>query len=210
MLKTAMEFLSDTLKYALELDENDISVDSLQVLQEGGIDGILLSLLNIEEESTLKNSPHHFVKEKDNGEKELLHQIPPLSLNLRVVFAFNCDNYIKSIRKLSRTANYFHQNSWFAPGETQDIIQTGPPGKLIMDMESLSLEQLNHIWSISGGVHYPALFYRVRLIELEQEEAVEAEHVETVKVNPDEEEPVSFLSPAHMKKHLKEKKKNGD
>ncbi len=199
MIKAAMEFLSDALKDALELDENVIALESLQILQENEVDGIVFSLLNVEEEPILKNSPHHFVHEKN-----LFQQTPPLSLNLRVVFAFHFDDYGTTLSRLSEAANFFHKKKWFNPANESENPLSAPIGKIILDLESLTLEQLNHIWSISGGVHYPALFYRVRLLQLEQDEPAEGTAIETIEITRE-----NFSATEEMKKHLKEKQENG-
>jgi len=204
MIETAIEFLADSLKNALELDENVISVDTLQVLQDREADGIVVSLLNVEEESTLKNSPHHFVQGKTVDDKILYRQAPPLSLNLRIVFVFDFDDYGTTLQRLSEAANFFHKKKWFNPGIDSETTLPEPIGKLILDLETLTLEQLNHVWSISGGIHYPALFYRVRLLQLEQDEPAEGTAIKNIETTHE-----NFSTPEEMKKHLKEKLENG-
>jgi hypothetical protein len=114
MVDTALEYLLDQLVDAVGFGEDEISLNSLHILQENKGNGLVLSLLNVEEESTLKNLPHHLVHEKippgqSETEKILYRQSPPLSLNLRVVFAFDFDDYGTSLQHLTDTANFFHK-----------------------------------------------------------------------------------------------------
>jgi hypothetical protein len=88
------------------------------------------------------------------------------------------------------------------PGNGSDNPPPKPIGKMVVDLETLSLEQLNHIWSISGGVHYPALFYKVRLLKLEQDEPAEGEPIRTISMTEH-----AYTSSSDMKKSLKQKLK---
>jgi hypothetical protein len=207
MIQTAMEYLADELEAALNLDDETVTVERLQILQEKKGEGIVFSLLNVEEESTLKNLPHHFIQKKNSPDPSdeqntLFQQIPPLSLNLRVVFAFDFDDYGTTIQRLSGAANFFHKRRWFSPGNGAEHSLPKPIGKMIVDLETLSLEQLNHVWSISGGVHYPALFYKIRLLKLEQDEPAQDDPVRTIELIKN-----NYSTAGELKKSLKEKRK---
>lgn len=204
MIQKALEYLSDELTAALEdLSEEFISVDSLRTLQEKSEQGIIISLINVEEEGTLKNSSHHFIKEQ-----KAFYQTPPFSINLQLILAFDFDNYGKNLRHLSSVANFFHKKKIFS-AENQEVSnpfptdQLGGEAKLIADWRELTLEQLNQLWSMSGGVHYPALFYRIRMLQLTQKAEISANTIETIELDSE-----SYRSTSEMQKALKEKQHN--
>lgn len=203
MIHTAMEYLSAEVRHSLGLNLEDISIDSLQSLQDSNGQGIIMALLNVEQESTLKNLPNSRVQNE-----RVFYQTPPFSINLQLVLAFHFEQYISSIQYLSDTANFFHKKKWFST-ENQREEQPFPLtlGRLVVDFQNFGLEQLNHIWSISGGIHHPALFYKVRLLRLEQDEAIEGPAIKTVEIN--DEKQVIFPDSSEMKKYLKDKQDNG-
>lgn len=200
MIDTGLEYLVGETADVLGLGRDEVKAGHLQLLGENRGQGVLISLLNIEEESTLKNSPHTFVKDGS-----AFYQTPPMMLNVRIVMAFDFDDYGTTLKRLSDIANYFHKKRSFS-SENERESNPFPPlfKRFIMDLENMSMEQLNHIWSISGGVHYPALFYRIRLIELEQDTASEGDTIETIELESE-----SFASPDALRKHRKEEHQNG-
>lgn len=200
MIEAGLEYLVGETADVLGLAGNEVKVGHLQLLSENRGQGLLISLLNIEEENTLKNSPHSF--EKDGT---AFYHTPPLTLNVHIVMAFDFDDYGTTLKHLSDTANYFHKKRSFSSGNERASNPFPPQLKrFFLDLENMSMEQLNHIWSISGGVHYPALFYRIRLIELEQESAVEGDTIETIELESE-----SFESPDALRKHRNEEHQNG-
>ncbi|TVQ06141.1 MAG: DUF4255 domain-containing protein [Balneolaceae bacterium] len=203
MIQIAMEYLSAEVRHELGLNEEDISIEALQSLQENDIQGINITLLYVEQENTLKNLPHSRVLND-----RVFYQVPPFSINLQLVLSFHFEQYVTSIQYLSETANFFHKKRWFS-AENQRAGQPFPSalGRLVVDFQNIGLEQLNHIWSISGGVHHPALFYKVRLLRLEQDEAIEGPAIESVEIN--DEKQVIFSGSEEMKKYLKDNQENG-
>ncbi len=203
MIHIAMEYLSAEVSHSLGLNLEDIKIDSLQSLQNSNAQGIIMALLNVEQESTLKNLPNSRVQNE-----RVFYQTPPFSINLQLVLAFHFEQYITSIQYLADTANFFHKKKWFST-ENQREEQPFPStlGRLVVDFQNIGLEQLNHIWSISGGIHHPALFYKVRLLRLEQDEAIEGPAIKTVEIN--DEKQIIFPDSSEMKKYLKDKHDNG-
>ena len=63
---------------------------------------VVLSLVNIEEEKRLKNTPPY---KKQNGEVEFIN--PPVYVNLYLLFSANFDNYNNALIRLSRVIEFF-------------------------------------------------------------------------------------------------------
>src|SRR6056297_79413 len=147
MIKQTLEYLTEELAFGLGLDIADVNLENLKKFQEENAQGLIISLLNVEEESTLKNSPH-FIR-KNN---QLLYKEPPVFLNLNILLAFEFIDYGTSLQRLSETVDFLQGKRWFTSENARDD-NPFPNGvhKLILDLQHLSFEQMNHIWSISGG-----------------------------------------------------------
>ena len=171
MIDEAMEFIRREVRTHLELTDGEVQLESARILtQEGGADGVAISLVNVEEEPTLRNTPHtRFV----NGQP-MIGQ-PSVFMNLYLLFAFDFPNYGTSLHNLSRTVELFQHRRLF---QEQDGSPANPwPGGLLQlafDHHNLSFEALNNLWSVLGGTMLPALLYKARLVELRQPESEDA------------------------------------
>jgi hypothetical protein len=177
MIKQALEYISEELASGLGLGIEDVSLGNLQKIQEKHEQGLVISLLNVEEESTLKNTPHYIRKNN-----QLLYKEPPVYLNMNVLMAFEFDDYGTSLQRLAETVEFFQNKRWFT-AENEEASNPFPSGlkKLVMDLQELNFEQLNHIWSISGGAHFPSLLYKIRLIKIQPEDEVEGPEIDTIQ-----------------------------
>lgn len=179
MIKQALEYITEELAFALGLDISMVSLDSLEKLQKQNDQGLVISLLNVEEESTLRNTPHHIRKNN-----QLLYKEPPVYLNLYTLMAFEFEDYGTSLQRMSETIDFFQNRRSFS-SETEREANPFPPGvnKLILDLQKLNTEQLNHIWSIFGGSHFPSLMYRVRLLKIQTDEEAAAPEIDTIQLD---------------------------
>jgi hypothetical protein len=179
MIKQTLEYLTEELAFGLSLDIADVNLDNLKKLQEDNAQGLIISLLNVEEESTLKNSPH-FIR-KNN---QLLYKEPPVFLNLNILMAFEFIDYGTSLQRLSETVEFLQSRRWFTT-ENARADNPFPDGvhKLILDLQHLSFEQMNHIWSISGGSQFPSLLYKVRLVKIQPQDEVEGPEIDSIQLD---------------------------
>lgn len=126
---------------------------------------IHITLVNVREESTLKNLPN-FVREAG----ALKRKEPPIYLNLHLLFIANASDYETSLQLLSGIAECFQSTPFFEAGNAKNNI-TGFPSKverLVFELFNLNLEQLNHFWGVNGGKYYPSLLYKVRMVPVEK------------------------------------------
>lgn len=180
MIEQTLQFIRTQLSNdpTLDLDLSEIIADNMHVLAGASPDeGMYLSLINIEEEPSLKNRPNY---DKING---MLRRIePPLILNLYILFAFNMSNYNTSISKLSQLIGFFQTNKWFSINALTDTqLFTPPLDKIVFELYNMNFEQMNHIWSVLGGNHYPSVVYKVRVVKVQrdvQHDAAEVTEIE--------------------------------
>jgi hypothetical protein len=126
---------------------------------------LVLTLVNVEEEKTLKNSST--VSRDTSG--GVGYQNPPLHLNLFLLFTANYRNYETGLKRLSQTMTFFQGKQKFTLGNSPGAGQNVKPIadiSITMDLLSLSFEEVNHLWGSLGGKQMPFVVYRGRLITL--------------------------------------------
>ncbi len=147
---------------------NIAQVDSQSAADKDLKDKIILSLVNIEEEATLKNG-NHFTR----NNLDFRYKNPPVFLNLYLLVSAHYEDYTDSLERLSNVVQFFQGKNSFSlkDSPTEDLLknQSTYEGLLIyLDMFSLSFEQLNHLWGSLGGKQYPFVLYKMRLVKIEE------------------------------------------
>jgi hypothetical protein len=127
----------------------------------------VLTLVNVEED--------HVSRQQENYVKTSVstwYKSPPLLLNLYMLVSVNRNNYGQSLTWLSHVLQFFQfQNVFTAtthPSLDSRIL------KLIVEMNSLNFEQVNHLWSTLGSKYFPSVLYKIRQITID-ENAIDAE-----------------------------------
>jgi hypothetical protein len=131
---------------------------------------ILISLLNIAEESSLKNNPDHTMM-KNNA---VTYSNPPLNLNLFVMVTSFMTNYENALIYLSYAISFFQgKYSFTLKNSTTEVEGLPDDFHVILDIYTLGFEQLNYVWSTLGGKQHPFICYKVRLLKMERESTTE-------------------------------------
>ena len=130
---------------------------------------VVLSLVKVEEEKTMKNRPAHRINPLDNS---LVYENPNLNVNLYILFSVNSFYYENAMTYLSRIIRFFQAKKVFTHLNTP-ITAVGnsfdqfTQFKFILDMVSPTFEEANYLWSINGGKQLPYVMYKIRMLELE-------------------------------------------
>lgn len=137
-------------------------------------DRIVLSLVNVQEERTLKNTPAYV---RDDVALRVRYQNPPTCLNLAVLVAATHSSYTDALLALSRALAFFQYRNVFAPDNVapQSLTDGAPVNeldrladfKLIFNLWSPTLEEVNDMWGMLGGKQFPFALYSVRMLELQ-------------------------------------------
>ena len=157
------------------------------------IDSIVISLVNIEEESTLKNqSPL-----RRFGMSSPIYENAPVYLNLYVLLTCNYfgDGYMLALRRLSLVIQFLQAKNSFSsastmsgstdPNDIQDL-------RFTMELYTLTFEQINHLWGSLGGRQVPFAMYKLRLVAISEHAIVrEVPLIEEIETN------ISTLSGSH-------------
>ncbi|KPK36498.1 MAG: hypothetical protein AMK70_02065 [Nitrospira bacterium SG8_35_1] len=158
---------------------------------EGYMQGrIVLSLVNIMEETTLKNtSPYN----KFNSRHELTN--PPAFLNLFLLFTANFTSrgnvtddtdYSNGLTRLSQLIEFFQSKHVFtvqnspAPNtihdpDLQDV-------RVSLELYSMTFEQVNHLWGSLGGKQVPFVMYKAGILPVKREYTTErGEYIQDIQ-----------------------------
>lgn len=131
------------------------------------------SMVNIREDKTLKNVA---APVRNDATLRVIYQNPPVYLNFHILVVATHTSYANALLLLSRTikffqfCNVFDQNS-VAPASLVTNAPTNPLDqletfKLIFDIYSPTMEEVNHLWGTLGGKQYPFALYTLRLLEM--------------------------------------------
>ena len=132
-------------------------------------DKIVISLARVQEESSLKNTPH-YTPSADNS--STVYSNPPVFVNLYLLISFNSLNYENALTYLSRTVRFFQSKKIFTHKNTQDINGTlnerdkVDSFKILIDLYSPGSEEANQLWGMLGGKQLPYVMYKMRVLEL--------------------------------------------
>jgi len=192
MIHPVLKFLAEQLNaYVEEVKKTGDGVESPFVILQNisridedalkTTNKILLSLLNIAEESSLKNNPDHIRIKND----QVSYGNPPLNLNLFIMITSFMTNYENALIYLSYALNFFQgQNTFNFKNSTTEVEGLPDDFYIILDMYTLSFEQLNYVWSTLGGKQHPFICYKVRMLKMERESTKEIRGViKEIQVN---------------------------
>ncbi len=153
-------------------DEDPVELANIATISSG--DGeedadIALTLINIDEEPTLKNVPNYKIEGSTVSYKN-----PKVNVNLYILFSANSDLYTESLKNVSSIMEFFQGKNVFTHLNTNfnrddaDMQDLGD-FKFITELYTPSFEQLSYIWGVLGGKQYPSVLYKVRLLEIERD-----------------------------------------
>ncbi len=180
MIDDAIEYVRQEIRDYLGLANQEVIADHIPVLKEtANAQGVFLSLVNLEEETILRNTSH-VTRQID----AIRYKQPPVFLNLYLLFAFRFQAYSTSLMNLAKAIELFQSKPVLSPA-TAAAGLTFPATleKLIFDFHNLNLEQLNYLWSMLGGAYLPSVLYKVRLVKVQADVSVAAPEITTIQVD---------------------------
>ena len=187
MIDRALSLLREELQnyISLSIGSADVIVDNIGLLETSNSDSltkhIVITLVNIEEESTLKNNSPL----KKGARAFATYENPPVFLNLYVLVTCNYsgDDYIHALERLAAVIRFFQSRNSFSYKKTTII--TTPPSddvvtlrddvvslKFTMELYTLTFEQINHLWGSLGGRQVPFAMYKLRLVAITERATV--------------------------------------
>ncbi|GGB82370.1 DUF4255 domain-containing protein [Dyadobacter sediminis] len=125
---------------------------------------IIITLIKIEEEASLKNTAFYSGIAERKKEKEARKFNPPVFLNLYLLVSVTKKNYAESLQLLSDTIVFFQAHKNFQVGDPQDEQQ--PEQKVTLELHDIGFQEAFDMWSSLGSKQIPSVMYKMRLLEL--------------------------------------------
>lgn len=123
---------------------------------------IIISLINIQEDRVSRD-PKNFIR---NG-TEVIYKNPAVNLYLTLLFTSvrEIGGYGLALQSLQNLIGFFQRKYVFDHSNTPAL----DPGidKLILDMISMNVEQLQLLWSMLGGKYHPSIAYKMRMVTID-------------------------------------------
>lgn len=183
ILKEQLEnYLDDAGLGKIVVLENLALLDSGNDKAKNLEDKVIISLLNIQEESTLKNLPTSYVI---NNKAEYYN--PAVNVNLFFMVSANCDSYTNSLISISKTVEYFQGIKVFTAQNTvykrsNVSMQELADFKFIVELYTPGFEVWNHIWGTLGGRQLPSVMYKLQLLQIDRrKKQASTELITTIK-----------------------------
>lgn len=135
----------------------------------GGVvdsDRIVVSLVNLEEESALKNG-----RNVRTIGSSTFYENRPVFLNLFLLFSAHFSDYPTALDALAQVIEYFQSNKIFSFQRTPP--KTGFPNdprtqelQIHLDLHTLTFQEINDLWGSLGGKQVPFVMYKARLLPI--------------------------------------------
>lgn len=177
MIHPVLKFLAEQLNTYIEevkkpgdiLEAPYVILQNISRLDEDAVkttNKVLISLVNISEESTMKNNPDYALTRNNL----VNYNNPPINLNLFIMITSFMTNYENALIYLSHAITFFQGKYSFTLKDSTTEVEGLPDDfHIILDLYNLGFEQLNYVWSTFGGKQHPFVCFKVRLIKMERE-----------------------------------------
>ncbi len=192
MIHTALQLLTSELNDYLDLKNTSIAGETKCVLSnvadESGDWAIPdnklgLSLINIEEDTTLKEQEPKRVTV--NGQVQKVNPVCKINLYVLITANYvsvgdNTTEYLEGLKQLSYAMSFFQGKNVFTPQNTPLLVTLDPSIEVLyVDLHSYSFEQLYNFWSVVGAKYLPSVLYRVRMLRFQDDNILDMNPVIT-------------------------------
>lgn len=172
MLDAALNFIAREFNSFLQRRTGSASLGQITpgpILDEDGKlaiakGGLSLSLINLEEEKSLREQAPSQIYQ----EGHLLQVQPPIQVNLILLIAARMGDYPSSLKALSYVLAFFQSRPVFSADEYPGL--NDGIDRLCVELLSFPPETLNQIWGYLGAKHQPSLFYKLRMLTIQDTE----------------------------------------
>jgi len=177
MIHPVLKFLAEQLNTYIEevkkpgdiVESPYVILQNISRLDEDALkttNKVLISLVNIAEESSMKNNPDYALVRNNL----VNYSNPPINLNLFIMITSFMTNYENALIYLSYAITFFQGKFSFTLKDSITEVEGLPEDfHIILDLYSLGFEQLNYVWSTFGGKQHPFVCFKVRLVKMERD-----------------------------------------
>jgi hypothetical protein len=176
--------LNDSVKGLKDHDGEIAVVDDIAKHDDdtAGLDNkVVITLLSVEEESTMKNSSwYNKTKISDTPlQYDMKKENPPAYLNLYVMIAANRTRYSNALINISKVIEIFQTNNVL--GYT-DSTTPANSFNFRIELHTIPFEQLSYIWGLLGGKVMPSALYKISVIKIAATDPINVELIDEVNI----------------------------
>lgn len=152
--------------------DNPVSMGNVaNFVQDGNgnttVGPVFLTLLNLKEITSLKNIPNYSIENQ-----KVKYKNPKVNLDIYVLFSVNQSAYDEALKKLGKVVEFFQGKSMFnqdnTPFEREGDLSNVGDFYFTLELFTPTFEQLNYIWGTLGGKQYPAVIYKVSVLQIDR------------------------------------------
>ncbi|MGV3609517.1 MAG: DUF4255 domain-containing protein [Fluviicola sp.] len=158
--------------------EEDVVLDNIAFVEnepdsnQPMTDKVVLTLLNLNEEVTMRNLPNNKLENS-----KIAYRNNKINLNLYILFSSNKTGYDVSLKYLSRVLEFFQGKSVFTQANTNfehsdPILSAMGDFRYTLELYTPTFENLNYIWGTLGGKQFPCALYKMSLVVIDREKTL--------------------------------------
>ncbi|HLK27326.1 MAG TPA: DUF4255 domain-containing protein [Puia sp.] len=203
MIDTALLLLQSELQNFINKVDGSgtVIVENIGMLETSNStnlnNNIIISLVNVEEESALKNQA---AVKRPFISSSATYQNPPVYLNLYVLFTCNFSGaYPDALKRLGYVIQFLQSKNLFSASSSPALPDSGSGAagfdlsntdiaslKFTLELYTLTFEQINHLWGSLGGRQVPFVMYKLRLVSISDRSVLrQVPLIEEIETNVD-------------------------
>ena len=132
-------------------------------------DKVVFSVVNIQQESVLRNNPANRQVYDNAGQPRGVARHPGIFLNIYVLVGANKNEYSMGLQRISEILSFFQSQPIFTVAQIPNLTDFGLE-KILFDLHSTTFEELNQLWGIMGGKYMPSVVYKMRMAYIDSVE----------------------------------------
>ena len=141
-------------------------------------DKIVMLLVNVTEERTYRSTD--FLEKRPDGKAERV--VPPVKVNLHILFIANLGDYSEAMKAVGQLMSFFQHRPFFDLPALSELADNG--GRLNFELESMTFEQINHLWGALGAKYMPSVLYKAGILDVRDRQLqAEVAPVEEIAIN---------------------------
>ena len=175
-LNSVTKELNDYLIRRFMLKTQKAAVLNTILNQDGSIpedclNKIVVSLINLEHETSFPFSRVYIEKEKVEDGFTLIENLPfNFNLDVLITAVFESSNYNEGLKFLSEAIYFFQKKNFFSKTNTPHLDSNIQ--ELAFELVKLSYHQEHSLWGALGAKYMPSVLFKVRLLSF-QDDSVE-------------------------------------
>lgn len=144
-------------------------------------DKVIASVVNIEQERSLRNIPYRRTVTNPDGLPRGVEREPEIYLNVYVLFGANKNTYKTGLLRISQVIAFFQQKFVYTPDDLP-ILTSLNLERVIFDIYSTGFDELSQMWSMLGGKYIPSVVYKMRVVMIQAAEEHDAGIISEVQL----------------------------